>query len=225
MPPALTRRLLPAGAMALLPAAARANAAAPSATEALSRQHGLLRRVLLVQEALAQRLRGEGGRFDPTVLREMAQLHRRFAEGFHGQLLEEEQVFPFLERQGGPLAALCATLRAQHARGREITAFVLDATREGLRPGAQQLLANALDNQVRMLSAHAAREDSEVFPAFRRGVSEAQYTELAERFAALEQREFGPSGLEALLRQVAQAEQALGLADLAGFTAPPPPRR
>src|SRR5207237_90295 len=56
------------------------------AIEELMRQHGVLRRVLLVYRQSAAQLRG-GGKLDPKLLRQAAQLFRDFGENFHERML------------------------------------------------------------------------------------------------------------------------------------------
>ena len=47
---------------------------------------------------------------------------------------------------------------------------------------------------------------------------------MAERFEDIERQQFGEDGFADAVKQMTQIEQALGLADLAQFTAPPPPK-
>src|SRR5689334_13751538 len=67
------------------------------AIEELMRQHGVLRRVLLVYRQTAAQLRG-GGKLDPKLLRQVAQLFRDFGENFHERMLEQAYVFPTLRK-------------------------------------------------------------------------------------------------------------------------------
>jgi hemerythrin superfamily protein len=75
-----------------------------------------------------------------------------------------------------------------------------------------------------MYEHHAAIEDTVVFPAWKNAISEKQYRELSERFEDLEQKTFGKDGFEDALKKMAAIEQSLGIADLARFTAPAPPK-
>jgi hypothetical protein len=47
---------------------------------------------------------------------------------------------------------------------------------------------------------------------------------MADKFEDIEHDQFGQDGFEDAVKRMAQVEQALGLADLAQFTAPPPPK-
>ena len=192
------------------------------AVEDLMREHGVLRRCLIVYSEAAARLRG-GDRLDPQPLQQTAELFQSFGEGYHEMQLEELHIFPKVKQPGGPAAALVDVLTAQHERGREITAYILQVVAKGgIGMGDADPLAQALDGFVRMYRAHAAREDTVVFPAWKAALSEAELHEMGERFEDIERQTFGHDGFENAVKQIAHIEDALGLADLAKFTAPLP---
>ena len=192
------------------------------AVEELMRQHGVLRRVLLVYRQAATQLRG-GTKIDPKLLRQVAQLFRDFGENFHERMLEQAYVFPTLRNNEGPVAALDSTLVQQHDRGREITEYIRTLTGRGTL-GDAEAMARALETFVVMYENHAAREDTIVFPAWRETLSDKQLREMGETFEDIRNRQFGKDGFDAALKTVTTVEEALGLGDLAQFTAPVPPR-
>jgi hypothetical protein len=51
-----------------------------------------------------------------------------------------------------------------------------------------------------------------------------QLNEMGEQFEDIERRQFGKDGFEDAVAQISKIEPALGLANLAQFTAPPPPK-
>jgi hemerythrin-like domain-containing protein len=189
-----------------------------NATEDLMREHGVIRRTLLVYEACASQL-GTGSPPKADAIGAAANLIRRFAENYH-ERLEEEQVFPRLEK-AGKQGELIRVLREQHAAGRKLTEGILkSATAEALRDaGKRQALAASLQAFVRMYQPHAAREDTELFPAFHALYTEAEFDELGERFEEREHQLLGSSGFEGAVAEVAQLEKAVGIHDLAAFTA------
>jgi hemerythrin-like domain-containing protein len=194
------------------------------AAEDLMREHGVLRRALLVYSEAASRIALSRNDVPLPVLGETAALFRSFGEEYHERALEEKHVFPPLIAQGGPIATTAKTLTAQHQRGREITDYISAIARKG-RIGAAEAVpfANTLAAFVRMYEHHAAIEDTIIFPAWKAAISEAQYDELSEQFEELEHRMFGKDGFEDALERIARIEQAFGLADLAALTAAPPP--
>ena len=74
------------------------------------------------------------------------------------------------------------------------------------------------------VSGHWYCEDTIVFPAWKEALSERQLDEMGDKFEEIERAEFGRDGYEDAVAQIAEIEQMLGFADLAQFTAPPPPR-
>ena len=172
-----------------------------SPAEDLMREHGLLNRVLLVYEECARHTP------PPPELKHAAQIIKDFIESYH-EKLEEQFLFPRFEK-ANKLADLTATLRKQHAAGRDITAQLLNGTGD-----APQLIARF----VRMYRPHEAREDTVLFPAFRALVSGKEYDELGDRFEDREHQLFGKEGFEGKVGEVAKIEQQLGIYDLAQFT-------
>ena len=69
-----------------------------------------------------------------------------------------------------------------------------------------------------MYAAHAAWEDTELFPAYRKQFTEAELDELGDRFEEQEHRLLGSGGFEGSLKEVGDLEKALGIHDLASFT-------
>jgi hemerythrin-like domain-containing protein len=196
------------------------------AVEDLMREHGVLRRALLVYREVALRLTPGGPRFDPRPLNQTARLFRAFGEDYHERKLEEAHIFPVIRRVRGPAASYPDVLTVQHNRGREITEYVIAVTRDGtLNPSDSETLARALDRFVLMYENHAAREDTVVFPAWKLALSDRQIDELGDQFEDIEKQQFGHDGFEDAVRQITDIEGAYGFSDIGQFTAPPPPRR
>jgi hemerythrin-like domain-containing protein len=194
------------------------------AAEDLMREHGVLRRALLVYAEAATRLTSGQGEVPVEQLGRTASLFRSFGEDYHERSLEEQHVFPPLIRTGGQHAMLARTLTSQHERGRQITDYIAAVASKGsIASAAAAPFAEALTAFVRMYEHHAAIEDTLIFPAWKAAISPRQYHELTEQFEDLEHRMFGRDGYEDALRRIAAIEQAFGLADLEALTAPPPP--
>ena len=192
------------------------------AVEDLMREHGVLRRALLIYRQSAAKLRA-GTAIDPKPLRKTAQLFRDFGENYHERMLEQAHIFPTLRKSESPAGALVVTLIAQHDRGREITDYIRTVTGKGA-VGDAEALARAFETFELMYENHAAREDTIVFPAWREGLSERQLHDMGQTFEDIEHRQFGKDGFADAVKQLAAIEEALGFADLAQFTAPRPPR-
>jgi len=195
------------------------------AVEDLMREHGVIRRAILVYREAAVKLRAKTTDVDPDILRRTALLFRNFGEDYHEKKLEETHIFPTIKKAGGPAVAYVDILVAQHQRGREITDYVLAVTAKGaIGTGDAEPLARALDGVELMYEHHAAREDTIVFPAWKDALSAHQLDEMGEKFEEIEQQQFGKDGFEDAVAQIGRIEQALGIADITRFTAPPPPK-
>jgi hemerythrin-like domain-containing protein len=194
-----------------------------TATEDLMREHGILRRALLVYEETATRLTS-GVSLPASPLQKTAKLFRAFGEEYHEKKLEETYIFPAVKKAGGAAGGYADILIAQHQRGREITDFIISATGgEKISTSNVKSFAAALLSLVRMYEHHAAVEDTIVFPAWKQTLNSGQLDEMNEKFEDIEHQQFGGDGFEDALKQIAEIEQSLGLSDLAQFTAPPPP--
>jgi hemerythrin-like domain-containing protein len=196
-----------------------------TATEDLMREHGILRRILLVYRESAVRLRRSAAAVDAAAIADAAKLFRAFGEEYHEKLLEEAHIFPVVKKRGGRAAAEADILVAQHRRGREITDYVLSATRGGkLSATAGAELAGVFDALDRMYENHAAREDTIVFPAWKTAFTNKQLDEKGDEFEEIERKMFGGDGFEDAEKKISEIEKRLGLGDLSEFTAPPPPK-
>jgi hemerythrin-like domain-containing protein len=193
-----------------------------SATEDLMREHGVIRRVLVVYREVSALLRAKPASVVPDALQQAAKLIRTFAEDYHEKQLEELHIFPALMKMGGPLASTVGTLIAQHQRGREATEYVIVVTRKAIGAGSAEPLARTLDAFARMYEEHAAIEDTIVFPAWKKMLTPKELDEMGDQFEDIEHKTFGKDGFEDAVDQVAAIEKALGI-ELAALTAPPVP--
>lgn len=196
-----------------------------TATEDLMREHGVIRRALLVYFETAPKLRRNPVSVDPAALRQTAQLFRTFGEDYHERMLEEQHIFPLIRKQGSELKRYADILTEQHNRGREITDYVLAVT-SGPKISAAHAepLAKVFESFVLMYQNHAAREDTIVFPAWKKNFSNKQLDEISDQFEDIEHKMFGKDGFEDAEKKISSIETELGFGDLAQFTPPRPPK-
>jgi hemerythrin-like domain-containing protein len=196
-----------------------------TATEDLMREHGVLRRALLVYTAAATKLHGNPSSVPPDALQKTAKLFRAFGEEYHEKKLEEQFIFPTVKQAGGEAASYPDILIAQHNRGREITDYIINVTQSAkLGTSNAEDLAKALEGFVLMYRNHAVREDTIIFPAWKQTLTAKQLDEMNDKFEDIEHEQFGEDGFEDAVKQISAIESSLGLSDLAQFTAPPPPK-
>ncbi len=182
------------------------------------REHGVLKRVLLVYREGIRRLQAS----EPSpaqALNAGAGIIRSFIEDYHEQL-EERYVFPKLE-QAGKLVDQTSVLRTQHQRGRVVTDRVLAGTGASAPSDqpAREALVQAMSAFIRMYEPHEAREDTVIFPALRDVVPAKELRDMAETFEDEEHRRFGQAGFQGVVDHVADIEKSLGIYDLSQFTA------
>ena len=206
------------------PAPGEATSVEVTAAEDLMREHGILRRALLVYQESVSRLRQDAASVPPDALEKAANLFRVFGEDYHEKKLEETFIFPTVKKAPGIAAGYVDVLLAQHTRGREITDYVLSITKaEQIASNSVEPLAKALESLVRMYEHHAAIEDTVIFPAWKSAIGQGELDELGEKFEEIEHEQFGDDGYEVALKRMEEIESSLGLSNLEMFTAPPPP--
>lgn len=196
-----------------------------TATEDLMREHGILRRALLVYQESTVKLRQDAASVPPDALEKVANLFRVFGEDYHERKLEEVYIFPTVKKAPGAAASYIDVLSQQHTRGREITDYVLSITKsDRIASNSVEPLAKALDAFVRMYQHHAAIEDTVIFPAWKSATGQTELDELGEKFEEIEHEQFGEDGYETALKRMEEIESSLGLSNLEMFTAPSPPK-
>ncbi len=188
-----------------------------SPAEDLMREHGVLKRILLIYDEAIRRIQAHEG-IPPQALMDSAKIIRSFIEDYH-EKLEEEHLFPRF-RKAGHLVDLVNVLNDQHRAGRRLTDTTLKfSTLKAMKdPRDKQYLTESLRLFVRMYNPHEAREDTVLFPAFRKLVSASEYSALGEEFEKREHSLFGDDGFESMVDRVAAIEKRLGIFDLAQFT-------
>jgi hemerythrin-like domain-containing protein len=188
-----------------------------SPAEDLMREHGVLKRVLLVYGEAIRRL-DSGQDLPPEPLADAAKVIRTFIEDYH-EKLEEDFLFPRF-RKARKLVDLVDVLAAQHQAGRRLTETTARlATPSSLKDaGARKELQDSMASFIRMYAPHEAREDTVLFPALRRIVSANEYDALGDDFEKKEHQLFGSDGFEKMVDRVAGIEKKLGIYDLAAFT-------
>jgi hemerythrin-like domain-containing protein len=195
-----------------------------TAVEDLMREHGILRRALLVYAEAAMTLRKNAADVSPEALQKTAKLFRTFGEEYHEKKLEEAFIFPRIKEKGsGPATTYPDILTAQHERGRQITDHIISVTGSAKIGAEAAAFADTLDSFVRMYQHHAAREDTIVFPAWKGLLSAGEYDDLNDTFEDIEHDQFGEDGFEDAAKQMGEIEETFGLSDISKLTPPPPP--
>jgi hemerythrin-like domain-containing protein len=185
--------------------------------EDLMREHGVLKRVILIYRDILARLEARQD-FPPDVLAGSAKLIRNFVEDYH-EKLEEDYLFPRFKK-ANRLTDLVDVLAAQHQKGRILTDTITRLATPAMLKDTEQRrsLGDAMRQFIRMYEPHEAREDTVLFPEFHKIVSQHEYDALGDEFEKKENQLFGGDGFEKNVDAVAGLEKTLGIYDLAQFT-------
>src|SRR5262245_41519956 len=162
------------------------------ATDILRSEHETILDVLSALESLG-RTAASGQGIDLEIAREALDFLRGFADRcHHGK--EEQLLFPTLAARGlawdeGPLAVMAA----EHVRGRELLARMVDALSDAGQssPGAPARFAAAVAEYVALLRLHIHKENGVLFPWSDAMLSEGEQAALLNAFERFEHAGMG----------------------------------
>lgn len=187
-----------------------------SPPEDLMQEHGLLNRVLLIYDKCKTHLISKES-FPIDAITNAAGIIRTFVEDYH-EKQEENYLFPRFEK-ANQLTDLVQILRQQHQAGRTITDQLMQLAKQSSRTDFEnEKLIQLINSFNAMYRPHEAREDTVLFPAFRKLVSKHEYDSLGEEFENNEHKLFGKGGFESMVDKVAAIEKSLGIYELNQFT-------
>ena len=187
-----------------------------SPPEDLMQEHGLLNRVLLIYDCCKIKMVNKES-FDLGIISGAAMIIRTFVEDYH-EKQEEDYLFPRFKK-ANQLTDLVDVLLKQHKAGRMVTEELLELSKRTHRTEKEnQKVIDLLSAFNRMYRPHEAREDTVLFPAFRKLVSQHEYDSLGEEFEVNERKKFGEDGFENMVNRVSEIEKKLGIYDLGQFT-------
>jgi hemerythrin-like domain-containing protein len=187
-----------------------------SPPEDLMQEHGVLNRILLIYDACKTQLLNKEFLQNEALLNS-ANIIRSFVEDYH-EKQEEDYLFPRFEK-ANQLTDLVSILRQQHQAGRRITDRIIQLCKNTTRTDTEsQQLLQLLTAFTTMYRPHEAREDTVLFPAFRKLVSKHEYDSLGEEFEKNEQKLFGKGGFIMIVEKITGIEKQLGIYELSQFT-------
>ncbi len=185
-------------------------------TEDLMREHGVLRRILLIYEAGARRL-GQGEDMESAVFVQTAETMRDFIHNYH-EKLEEDHLFPIFKK-AGRMVQLVNVLLTQHAAGRKLTDHILRLAPTAPNNSEQRkAMIEAMQASLVLSRPHAAREDTNLFPTLRHLVTPNEFDALGETFEKEEDFKFGADGFEKMAKKIEHIEERIGINDLSQYT-------
>jgi hemerythrin-like domain-containing protein len=187
-----------------------------SPPEDLMQEHGLLNRILLIYDTCKVHLINKQS-FPKEALLQAAGIIRTFVEDYH-EKQEENYLFPRFQK-ANQLTDLVQVLLQQHKAGKTLTDEVMQLSKLAVTTDTEnERLVKLLTDFNTMYRPHEAREDTVLFPAFRKLVSKHEYDSLGEEFENNEHKLFGKDGFETMVGKVAAIENRLHIYELAQFT-------
>jgi hemerythrin-like domain-containing protein len=153
----------------------------------LEEEHKVILRMVKVLTAMHNRLES-GGAVDTTVLKEVVDFFRAFADkGHHAK--EEDVLFPTLERNGvRPQGCPIGTLTIEHKQGRALMTVLNDAT-EKYASGdstAKASISATIKGAIDLYTDHIWREDYLLFPMTEKVLPKAELEGLTRGFNEVE---------------------------------------
>src|SRR2546421_4952163 len=187
-----------------------------SPPEDLMQEHGLLNRVMLIYDTCRIHLINKQS-FQKEAISNAAVIIRTFVEDYH-EKQEENYLFPRFQK-ANQLTDLVNVLLQQHQAGRRLTDQIMQLIKsQNSTETENQKLIQLLTSFNAMYRPHEAREDTILFPAFRKIVSKNEYDNLGEEFEKNEHKLFGKEGFEGMVSKVEAIEKSLGIYELSQFT-------
>jgi hemerythrin-like domain-containing protein len=188
-----------------------------SAPEALSREHAMLTRLLLAIDSVVNNAL-EDRKADVSPINSAANAIDAVVANHH-MAFEEQNIYPRME-QVDYLSSMTETLEGQHDDARAVNKMVLDLTRSGKIRGQSELdeLALLTKSFKDMITAHAAWEETIIFPAMYDLLSERDMSDINKKFMEAESKLLGNKGVVEIYRTIDSIEEAAGTHDLNMYT-------
>lgn len=188
-----------------------------SPTEELSREHAMLTRLLLAIDNMAN-LAIEDMNTDISPINQAAQMIKRVVIDYHSKF-EEEHIYPQFE-DNDLLSSLTEVFEDQHDQTERMNEALLELTRSGKLKDESDLdeLLILCIGMKDMLTAHAAWEETILFPAMYDLLPQSYMDDLKRKQEEEEKKLVGDRGPVVLYEELGRIEEACGTHDLDAFT-------
>ncbi|MEX2228887.1 MAG: hemerythrin domain-containing protein [Dehalococcoidia bacterium] len=160
-----------------------------SVTAELEAEHRVIQKVVGVMAALRHDI-ADGDELNVTALRNVVEFMRVFGDELHHGK-EEEILFPALEAAGVPVKGCpIGTLRAEHAKGREMISSLAEAIDDHARgeTAARDAIAGMLDDLMEFYPRHIWKEDYLAFPMSDKILTDEVKAEVTQGYQAVDDR-------------------------------------
>lgn len=184
-------------------------------TEDLSLEHGILSRILMAMNNTIKAI-DAGGRPNMNVIAMGCNMMKQLVDMRHMKF-EEEYVYPLFDK--GECSNFVNTLRDQHNEGRKFVARMESLSKAG-SPGSAQMEELKRDFTMfhDMMLAHAAFEETILFPILEGAPSDDQMRNLKMLGVKQEESLLGPNATQKAFDMLSELEAAAGVTGLSNFT-------
>lgn len=189
-----------------------------SAAEDLMREHGILRRTLLVYEELIRRMH-HNEPYTHSQIKRAATIIKEFIEDYH-EVLEENHIFPLFENMG-MFVPLIKTLREQHVMGRTLTANIIACSELDQNDASKEKILESMRAFATLYRAHASHEDTDLFTQVHKVLSNEEFEEIEKLFESKESSMLGDDGFTYYLEEVRGLENELNISDINEYNPTP----
>jgi hemerythrin-like domain-containing protein len=187
-----------------------------SATEELASEHGMLDRIMLAMDRKLK-MAGAGGKADLSVINMGCGMIKQLVDQHH-MVVEEEHIYPRFENT--ELADFADVLKNQHNEMRKMVSRMENLSKTGaVRDRSEMEELNRLFRDFHdMVMAHAAWEQTVLFPVMAGTWSKDELEELKEKQEEHEKKLLGKDATEKAYTMLMDLEKSAGISGLDDFT-------
>lgn len=184
-----------------------------SPIEDLSKEHGVLERLLLIYDKVINDA-ASGMGFNARAINGATRIFKDYI-GEHHDRCEERYIFPKF-REANYIVELIDILQYQHDVAKRLTGEILERTSPGspMDESGVKRVTSLCCSLVYMYRPHMSREQTVVSPTFYDIVTEGYIKDIKEEMEAEEKKLLGETGFRGLVGRVSEIEKEVGTHDL-----------
>jgi hemerythrin-like domain-containing protein len=188
-----------------------------SPTEELCIEHAFLDRIMLVMDHTL-RSAVSGTKTDLATIRKACNIISDVVDAHHMKI-EEDEIYPKFANDA-ILKNLVSELEIQHNEARKMVAKIQDLCKAGRSISKAEINdMNRIFNEFHtMIMAHAAREESVLFPAMQGTWSDKELDALKEKQEKHEEKLLGKDAINKVYSMIGDLEMSAGLESVRDFT-------
>lgn len=187
-----------------------------SATQELATEHAMLDRIMLAMNHKLK-MAGTGGKADLRPINIACGMIKQVVDQHH-MVIEEEQIYPRFE--DGELADFVKVLKNQHIEMRKMVSRMENLSKTGaVRDRSEMEELNRLFMDFHdMVMAHAAWEETVLFPVMEGTWSDDELTDLKDLQEDHEEKLLGKNATEKTYGMLMDLEKSVGITSVNDFT-------